>query len=435
MPRFLHAADLHLDSPLLGLSLGDEKADETVRSATRRAFERLVEVAVAERVRFVILAGDVFDGRDSSFESTVFLNTHAGRLFREHGIRTYMVRGNHDPESLFARRLVAPEGLHVFRADVAESIEVPGEGVVLHGRSYPTQAVREDLVPGYGSPVEGRLNVGVLHTGLSAAPRDGHEPYAPTTLGDLANKGYAYWALGHVHTRATYEERGTKAVFPGNLQSRHAREAERFEHPVREGSPTSITGRGVTIVEYEGTAITGMRHVPCDVVRWLFLSLDVSGAEERRQVVEAFGEALEAASRAETSADAPPDVIVRLELRGRTILADELVAHADWLRHDLVTACGILEATLGRRVHVEGLELGRLSSPVDASAFEALVEEVRRELAGLGVGGELAKSEPLADLARIVGSTPARAAIPAALDEALVNEVLAHVRDALSGGR
>ena len=277
MPRFLHAADLHLDSPLLGLSLGDEKADESVRAATRRAFERLVEVAVAEGVRFVVLAGDVVDGRDSSFESTVFLNTHAGRLFREHGIRTYMVRGNHDPENLFARKLVTPEGLHVFSADAAESIEVPGEGVVLHGRSYPTQAVREDLVPGYGAPVPGKLNVGVLHTALSAAPRDGHEPYAPTTLSELADKGYAYWALGHVHTRATYEERGTKAVFPGNLQSRHAREAERFEHPAREGSPGSITGRGVAIVDYEGTAITGVRHVPCDVVRWLHLAIDVSG--------------------------------------------------------------------------------------------------------------------------------------------------------------
>ncbi|MFO0693966.1 MAG: DNA repair exonuclease [Polyangiales bacterium] len=435
MPRFLHAADLHLDSPLLGLSLGDEKADESVRAATRRAFERLVEVAVAEGVRFVILAGDVFDGRDSSFESTVFLNTHAGRLFREHGIRTYMVRGNHDPENLFARKLVTPEGLHVFSADAAESIEVPGEGVVLHGRSYPTQAVREDLVPGYGAPVPGKLNVGVLHTALSAAPRDGHEPYAPTTLSELADKGYAYWALGHVHTRATYEERGTKAVFPGNLQSRHAREAERFEHPAREGSPGSITGRGVAIVDYEGTAITGVRHVPCDVVRWLHLAIDVSGAEERKQVIEAFGAALEAASRAESSKDAPREVIARVELRGRTRLADELVAHADLLRKDLVIESSILAPTLGRRVHVEELELSRLSSPVDSTAFAALVEEVRRELSSLGAPGELSKSEPLADLARIVGGTPGRDAIPGSLDESLENEILAHVRDALLGAR
>ncbi len=218
--RFLHAADIHLDSPLRGLDGHDEDIARRIRTAPREAFEKLIAVAIREAVDFVVIAGDLYDGDWKDYRTGLFFARQMGRL-NAHGIPAFLLYGNHDAESRITKRLELPPNLRVFQSRRAQTFILDGFGVALHGQSFPERAVTRNLVPDYPSPRRGMFNIGVLHTGLGGM--DGHDDYAPCTLADLTAKGYDYWALGHVHRRQVLHERPW-VVFPGNLQGRHLRE-------------------------------------------------------------------------------------------------------------------------------------------------------------------------------------------------------------------
>jgi DNA repair exonuclease SbcCD nuclease subunit len=148
MTRFLHAADLHIDSPLQGLSRYDGAPVGRIRSATRDAMENLVSLAVEERVDFVILAGDLYDGDRDDYQTAMFLNKQFDRL-RKRGIQVFVVRGNHDAKSKITKTLTVPKNVHVFSEKRAETLRLDELGVALHGRSYAHQAVKDDLSEGY----------------------------------------------------------------------------------------------------------------------------------------------------------------------------------------------------------------------------------------------------------------------------------------------
>lgn len=251
MPTFLHAADLHLDSPLRGLSVRDAEVGARVRNATRQAFQNLIERALAEDVRFVLLAGDLFDDTHQSIDTALFLNAQLKRLV-DRSIGVYLVRGNHDHLARPSAVLL-PRGVHQFESARATTIERPDLGVALHGQSFGEQRIENDLSDGFPAPLAGLLNVGVLHTALEGRTGKQHARYAPTTAGKLASLGYDYWALGHVHTRDVFRERQAHIAYPGNLQGRHINE---------EGA------KGALLVDWEGTQITRVRPFETDVIRW-----------------------------------------------------------------------------------------------------------------------------------------------------------------------
>ena len=258
---FLHAADLHVDSPLRGLDAYPGAPVDSLRGATRQALVRLVHLAIERRVDFVLLAGDIYDGNWADFRTGLFFREQMLRL-RRVGILVFVVKGNHDAESQITRQLPEVDGVHVFSAAGSETVELAGLGVAVHGRSFPQRAVPEDLVPLYPAPVAGRFNIGVLHTSLTG--REGHDPYAPTTVEALVDKGYDYFALGHVHAREVVREANPRIVFPGNLQGRHAQE----------------TGpKGCELVKVEGGRIAATEFVALDVVRWSRLRVDASGLD------------------------------------------------------------------------------------------------------------------------------------------------------------
>ncbi|NLD68371.1 MAG: DNA repair exonuclease [Limnobacter sp.] len=258
---FLHAADLHVDSPLRGLDAYPGAPVDSLRGATRQALVRLVDLAIGRRVDFVLLAGDIYDGNWADFRTGLFFREQMLRL-RRADILVFVVKGNHDAESQITQKLPEVEGVHVFSAAGSETVELAGLGVAVHGRSFPQRAVPEDLVPTYPAPVAGRFNIGMLHTSLTG--REGHDPYAPTTVETLVDKGYDYFALGHVHAREVVREANPRIVFPGNLQGRHARE----------------TGpKGCELVKVEGGRIAATEFVALDVVRWSRLRIDASGLD------------------------------------------------------------------------------------------------------------------------------------------------------------
>ena len=218
--RFLHAADIHLDSPLQGLAGHEGSTAERIRTATRDAFDQLVGLAIQEQVAFLIIAGDLYDGDWRDYKTGLFFVSQVGRLHKA-GIPVYLLYGNHDAESQITRRLTLPENVSVFNSRKPQSFRLDDLDVVLHGQSFRQRDVTDNLALTYPEPVAGAFNIGVLHTGLGGM--GSHENYSPCSLNELVNKGYDYWALGHVHQAKVLHER-PHVVFPGNLQGRHVRE-------------------------------------------------------------------------------------------------------------------------------------------------------------------------------------------------------------------
>lgn len=291
--RFLHAADIHLDSPLRGLSRYEGAPIEDVRGATRRAFENLVSHARTEAIDFVIIAGDLYDGDWPDFSTGLFFVRQVAAL-ADSGIDVYLVRGNHDAASRLTRSLPLPRNVHLLPAQKPDKVINEAHGVAIHGQSFATAAVTEDLAAGYPQAVPGLFNIGVLHTALTG--RAGHEPYAPTTEQILRSRGYDYWALGHVHAREIVS-RTPWIVYPGNLQGRHVREAG---------------AKGCELVTVTDGIIT-TAPIALDVVRFGTLAIDVSALPD----LDALFEHAASLIRAEAAAASNRTLGLRLRLTGR----------------------------------------------------------------------------------------------------------------------
>jgi DNA repair protein SbcD/Mre11 len=174
--KALHAADIHLDSPLRGLSMYEDAPTAELRSATRRAFDGLVDLAIEDEVGLVLLAGDVFDGDWPHYATGAHFVRQMLRL-QEAGIAVVAIAGNHDAESKLTKSLRLPGNVTMLSTRRPQTWTNEELGVAVHGQGYATPAVLEDLCRAYPAPVPGLINIGLLHT--SADGRPGHERYAP----------------------------------------------------------------------------------------------------------------------------------------------------------------------------------------------------------------------------------------------------------------
>lgn len=271
--HILHAADLHLDSPLVGLSRYDGAPVERMRLATRRAFEALIDRCLELDVKLLLLAGDLYDGDWRDYSTGLFFVGQLSRL-RETGCSVVFVRGNHDAQSKITRQLRLPEHVTELSHRAPQTLRFDELGVVVHGQGFAKPAVTDDLAAGYPDAQPGTLNFGLLHTSLTGRP--GHEPYAPCSVERLVDRGYDYWALGHVHQREVVRQQPW-IVFPGNLQGRHARE---------------VGEKGATLIRVEGGRILGVEPLTFDVVRWAHVNVDVGAAQDVDDVLQCVEGAL-----------------------------------------------------------------------------------------------------------------------------------------------
>ncbi len=313
--KLVHAADLHLDSPLRGLARYPGAPVERVRTATRRALENLVRLCTDERAGLLLLAGDLYDGDWTDYSTGQFFVSQMAKL-RDAGVRVVSIRGNHDAQSQITRHLRLPDNVRELRADAAESVAYDDLGVVVHGQSFATRAVIEDLAASYPSRVSQLINVGLLHTSVTG--RAGHQPYAPCSLETLVNKGYDYWALGHVHAREVLCERPW-VVFPGNLQGRHAREL---------GGPA---GKGASVISYDAGGIRSVTHHALDVLRYAHCLVDLATATNMDDALQCARDALD---RQLQAADGRP-LAVRVTLTGVSAAHGVLRAAEDALVENL----------------------------------------------------------------------------------------------------
>ncbi|WP_380778828.1 exonuclease SbcCD subunit D [Sphingomonas sp. R86520] len=309
--RFVHAADIHLDSPLHGLSRYDGVPADDIRGATRNAFDNLIRFALDEAVDFVLIAGDAFDGDWRDMGTGLYFARAMGRL-NEAGIPVYLLAGNHDAASVLTRSVPWPANVHRFATKHAETHVIEALGVAIHGHSFANAAVTDNIALGYPAVVAHHFNIGMLHTSLTG--HADHERYAPCSVEDLRARGYDYWALGHVHDYQCVCE-DPPVIFPGNLQGR----------TIRETGP-----KGAVLVEVQDRTITAMTPIELDVLRWARAEVDCSTATDLEAVQSGIRDAL---ARAHATGDGRP-VIARVILHGETALAGTLADRASGLRDD-----------------------------------------------------------------------------------------------------
>ncbi len=313
--RFLHAADLHLGSPFRGLALKDADVAQAFAAATRAAFSDLVTRALEEEVAFVVISGDVYDGDWKDNSIGLFFAREMARLARA-GIPVFLVKGNHDAESVVTKTITLPDNVTVFSAARAETFEIEALQVALHGRSFPDRAVPENYAVSYPDPRPGWFNLGVLHT--SADGRPGHATYAPCTVEELRLRGYDYWALGHVHEHEILA-RDPWVVFPGNLQGRS----------VRECGP-----KGAMLVDVQDGRVLSAERMIVDRARWAELAIDVGDVEDEPEALRLVEEALDPLSEAAEDRL----MAVRVRLRGATPLHGRWTADPRRLSDEVLAA-------------------------------------------------------------------------------------------------
>ena len=312
--KFIHAADIHLDSPLTGLSAYPDAPVEMLRTATRDAFTNLVTEAIEQQIDFMVIAGDLYDGTWKDHNTGIYFCKEMGRL-KKADIPVYLVFGNHDAESEMTKKLQLPDNVFTFDSRKPITFRLEHLKVALHGRSFKEKETTENLVTGYPAPVPGMFNIGVLHTALEG--NSAHATYAPCSLDELHAKGYHYWALGHVHEHQIWTGAST-VVFPGNLQGRH----------IRETGP-----RGAIIVTADEVGIQEIKRLFVDVLRWTSLEVNVAECNSLSEVVGVIGKEL---GRLVENSPSTIPTAVRVTVTGKTPAHGDLFGLESQLRAEVL---------------------------------------------------------------------------------------------------
>jgi len=328
---FIHAADIHLDSPLHRLDLYEGAPVEAVRTATRRAFENLIRLALEEEVDFVLISGDLYDGDWRDYNTGLYFLSQVSRL-QAASIPICIVAGNHDAASRITKTLRLPDYVHLFPSHGPKTYQIPELDVAIHGQSFSSPSVRQDLSLNYPPPLSGRFNIGMLHTCLTG--REGHASYAPCTVEGLTHKGYDYWALGHVHKREAVRE-APWILFPGNTQGRH----------IRESGP-----KGCLLVKVDERGHASPAFKPLDVIRWEEVTADGTQADSGYDVVDEVTHNLE--GLLEQAPGLP--LVARVVVRGSSRGTEALAADPERWKNEIRAAS--MEAGAGR-IWIEKVKL------------------------------------------------------------------------------
>ena len=384
MIRFIHAADIHLDSPLKGLANRHNLPTDKILAATRDALVNLVTLALDQNVDFVLLAGDIYDGDPEDLKANFHFNQQMGRL-NQNNIKVVMITGNHDAKSKISKPLSPPKNLTILSAHQPESCEITKEGeviAIIHGQGFLNQAETRNLASTYPAPVAGKLNIGILHTSLDG--REGHANYAPTTTNELINKGYSYWALGHVHTREVVHEK-PYIIFPGNIQGRHIRE----------------TGaKGCYLVTFNDNSEAQLEFKPLDVFRWEAITVNLDGIEEESDFEGRLAETVE-------SRNIPFNEIphgIRIILKGKTSLHSWLICSQNRISENIQ---GIFDGISAGNLFLEQIKVetsdestGPKNEALGEDALSILKQEIDKLKKNPKDLEKLLKETPLAKLSK-----------------------------------
>lgn len=415
--RFVHCADLHLDSPFRGLAALAPEVAEVLREASFAAFERVIDLALAESAAFLVVAGDVYDSADRSLRAQLRFRQALARGAAG-GVECFVAHGNHDPLSGWQADLELPAGVHRFGPRVqAARLARGADEVLICGVSYPRREVTDNLARRFPRHRAAALTVAVLHTAVSGHSGE-HAPYAPCTVDDLLAAGVDYWALGHVHAPAVLAGDGPVAVYAGTPQGRSPRE-------------TGARGCWVVDVERDGDRWRPRpRFAATDAVRWDAATIDAARCPGIDALLERLAAAVDGARRRACEPDgrARPAVL-QLTVAGRGELHRAL-ARVDPER-DLAAPLRRRERDRDDFVWVDRVSLDT-RPPLDR---ERLVRR-RGAAAALIAAADAVRSaaEPAAAVRELLARRPEQRRVAAALGELGDAEVRAALERAESLG-
>jgi len=304
--RFIHTADLHLDTPFKGLSNLNETLASILKNATFQSFRNIIDRCLQEQVDFLLIAGDIFDSENQSLAAQLKFADELQRL-SDQRIPTYFICGNHDPLSSWIEGLQLPDNVHRFgSSEVEKIIHYKGDKplVDIHGISFQNKAVRNDLTQHY--QIKNRtapVSLALLH-GTIGQPGP-HENYAPFSIENISGKGFDYWALGHIHKRQIIRKEHPAVVYPGNPQGRDFGE----------------TGaKGCYLVETTADQEPQIKFISTQLIRFEEVAIDLTGED----AVNILPEKIEETITGLEDYNEHTSYIVRLTLHGRTPLHDYL---------------------------------------------------------------------------------------------------------------
>lgn len=215
--KFIHAADLHLDSPFLGLQDLPTPLLTQIRESTFTAATRVFDRALAEQVDFVLLAGDLFDRAEQSVAAQAYLIEQFDRL-NQAKIPVVVGFGNHDYLADQHLSITYPDNVTVMGPQVTTvTLNLrDGQTVAISGFGYDQRWVTHDPLAAFPEHAETDWHLGMLHGAVATGSGD---HYAPFTVAELLAKRYDYWALGHIHQRQFLNE-NPPILYAGNTQGR-----------------------------------------------------------------------------------------------------------------------------------------------------------------------------------------------------------------------
>ncbi len=303
--KFIHTADLHLDTPFKGLGEWNPWLAGKLKDATYRSFSRITDLAISEKVDFVLIAGDIFDSENMSLAAQLKFVAELRRL-SENGINSYFICGNHDHLGSWDRGLSLPSGTLRFGSSGVEKVTYQRNGVAvadIYGMSYQTSIVKENLSlkydkTGYTAP----FSIAMLHGMADIAGRD--ERYAPFSVKNLLEKSFDYWALGHVHRRRILNE-DPPVVYPGNPQGRDFGETGK---------------KGCYMVEMVTGKNPVLNFIPLQHVRLEEIRVDMTGHDDIPVIADMIYQSMDEVM----SSDRNTGFIFRVLLTGRTRLHKKL---------------------------------------------------------------------------------------------------------------
>jgi len=315
--RFIHAADLHLDSPFRGIGSASAALKQRLQSATLGALRRVVDHTIESKADFLVIAGDIYDSKDRNLRALVSFRHEMQRL-AERNIPVFIVHGNHDPLNGWGSGFQLPPNVVTFggQADTEPFIRHGREIAQITGISYTRERVTDNLAsslkPADGAP----YSIAVLHANVGH--QSGHADYAPATVAELTASGFDYWALGHVHTRSVLSEEPAMIVYPGNTQGRNPREA----------GP-----RGCYQIDVDTHGRAHLEFLETNIARWMHLELSITNMNTMDQLVDSM---LEKAREAQMSFDGV--TVARCTIRGNGAVHRDL--QRDQMNQELAEVLG-----------------------------------------------------------------------------------------------
>lgn len=300
--KFIHTADLHLDTPFKGLSSWNSELSKKLKDATFRSFKTIIDQCIGRKVDFLIISGDVFDNENKSLAARLRFEAELKRLAQK-GINAYISCGNHDP---FDEDRISemPDKVYYFNPHTCEykTFSRGDEPVAdIHGISFGEAKVKNNLAKKFRlAEKPSPLSIAVLH-GCIGSPGK-HEAYAPFSFEDISGKGFDYWALGHIHKSSVVNRANPAVVYPGNPQGRDFGE----------------TGeKGCYCVTISEGRDPQLEFIPVHTVRFEDIEIDLTGIgtlddmqSEITDRISAIGERI--------------NIILRITLKGRTPLHRQL---------------------------------------------------------------------------------------------------------------